>query len=92
MEIVMKKKLSAVLTALALAPIVSFGASSQCYSIKDSDLKNQCLAETRNEKSRCYSIKNADLKNSCLARVGGNKSQCYSIKDKDQKQRCLADF
>ena len=59
----MKKTLSAVLTALALAPIVSFGASSQCYSIKDSDLKNQCLAET----SQCYSIKDKDQKQRCLA-------------------------
>ena len=89
----MKRIPIAVFLITALFPLLGYGAAaSECYSIKDSDLKNQCIAETSNNKSRCYSIKNADLKNSCLARVGDNKSRRYSIKEKDQKQRCLADF
>lgn len=75
-----------------LLPTIGWAGPSNCYSIKDSDLKHQCLAITKNSKSRCYSIKNKDLKNSCLAQVGNQKSRCYSIKDKDLKNRCLADF
>lgn len=77
---------------MAMATQSAYGQSSQCYSIKDSDLKKECLAITRNNPSQCYSIKDKDLKNSCLARVKNQKSSCYSIKDKDQKSRCLANF
>ena len=75
-----------------LAPDVCWADASNCYSIKDADLKNSCLAVTKNEKARCYSIKDRDLKNGCLAQVGNETSRCYSIKDRDQKQRCLAEF
>ncbi len=86
-------KIRAVILLLAVSlPLAGWAGPSNCYSIKDSDLKHQCLAITKNSKSRCYSIKNKDLKNSCLAQVGNQKSRCYSIKDKDLKNRCLADF
>jgi hypothetical protein len=75
-----------------LAPAISWADASNCYSIKSPDLKNHCLATTKDEKSRCYAIKDPDMKNSCLAKVGKEKSRCYSIKDRDQKQRCLAAF
>ena len=87
----MKIRLGVLLLAMLL-PVTASAGSSSCYSIKDSDLKHQCLAITKNSKSRCYSIKDKDLKNSCLAQVGSQKSRCYSIKDKDLKSRCLADF
>jgi predicted nuclease of predicted toxin-antitoxin system len=80
------------LLAMMLLPYASIAQSSQCYSIKDADLKNECLAITKGNPSQCYSIKGKDLKNSCLARVKDQKSRCYSIKDKDQKYRCLSNF
>ncbi len=79
------------LTAL-LSPVPGLAGSSHCYAIKDADLKNQCLAITKNSISRCYAIKDNDLKNGCLAQVGGQKNRCYSIKDNDLKHRCLAGF
>lgn len=72
--------------------IVAFSGISyaSCYNIKDSDLKNNCLAmETRNQ-SYCYSIKDSDSKNYCLARLTGQQSYCYSIKASDRKSECLA--
>jgi hypothetical protein len=75
---------------ITLLPALSWAGPSQCYSIKDQDLKNHCLAITKQRKSHCYSIKGNDLKNSCLAEIEGRKNRCYSIKDRDQKQRCLA--
>ena len=80
----MKIRLNFLVVAI-LAPNISWADTSNCYSIKDSDLKNSCLAVTKNEKSRCYAIKGRDLKNICLAQVGKEKSRCYSIKDRDQK-------
>lgn len=75
-----------------LLPAVAWADVSQCYVIKNADLKNNCLAKIKHDKSRCYAIKDRDLKNSCLAQVGNDKSRCYSIKDRDQKQQCLAGF
>lgn len=76
----------------AFIPSVSMaGNPAHCYSIKDQDQKNQCLAVTQNQKGLCYSIRNSDMKNSCLAQVGGGRSRCYSINDRDQKERCLAE-
>ena len=63
---------------------------SRCYSIKDADLRQSCLAETRNNKGTCYSIKDADRRQLCLAQTTGQKSICYNIKDKDKKAACLA--
>ena len=83
--------LSLVLVA-TLLPALTLADSSQCYAIKNVDMKNNCLATVNHDKSRCYSIKDRDMKNSCLAQVGNDKSRCYSIKDKDQKQQCLAEF
>ena len=87
----MKMLVSVLLLNLWFASLV-WADSSQCYGIKNADLKNNCLATTRYDKSRCYSIKDSDLKNSCLAQAGSDKSRCYSIKNKDKKQQCLADF
>lgn len=71
--------------------IIAFSGISyaNCYNIKDSDLKNNCLAmETRNQ-SYCYSMKDSDNKNACLARLTNNQSYCYSIKASDRKNECL---
>lgn len=42
---------------------------SYCYSIKDSDNKNYCLARLTGQQSYCYSIKASDRKSECLAFV-----------------------
>ena len=64
--------------------------SVRCYSIRDADWRNACLAETRDSKSRCYSIKDADRKQLCLAQITGERSRCYSIRDHDLRASCLA--
>jgi len=61
-----------------------------CYSIKNEDMKNSCLANTENKESWCYSIKNEDMKNDCLANAKNKESWCYSIKNEDMKNSCLA--
>ena len=38
-----------------------------CYSIREPDSKNLCLAQIKNQKSYCYSIQSNDIKNHCLA-------------------------
>ena len=38
-----------------------------CYSIREADSKNICLAQTKNQKNYCYSIQSSDIKNHCLA-------------------------
>jgi hypothetical protein len=77
---------------IAMAAQTGHAQSSQCYAIKNGDLKNECLAITSQNPSKCYAIKDSDIKNNCLARVNNKKHNCYSIKDKDQKNRCLAYF
>ena len=65
-------------------------SDSHCYSIKNSDQKNYCLALAKHQDSYCYSIQESDSKNLCLAQVKNQKSYCYSIKSTDAKNQCLA--
>lgn len=82
--------------ALSLATLLVLPApaaaqdTSRCYSIRDNDRKNMCLALARRDASTCYSIRDNDDKNLCLAQVRGQRSTCYSIRDNDQKNQCLA--
>ena len=78
--------------ALMLPPSGRAADSGRCYSSRDADLKNQCLAITRQDKSRCYAIRDSDMKNACLAELGNDRSRCYSIRDRDRRQGCLARF
>ena len=64
--------------------------TSACFSIKDPDRKNVCLAMSKRQNSHCYSVKEPDAKNMCLANVMQQQSHCYSIKVHDMKQQCLA--
>ena len=63
---------------------------SSCYSIRDADRKNMCLAQAKRQESYCYAIRNGDDKHLCLAVVKQRRSDCYSIRSNDQKNMCLA--
>lgn len=63
---------------------------SHCYSIKNFDQKNSCLALAKHQDSYCYSIRESDSKNLCLAQIKNQKSYCYSIKSNETKNQCLA--
>lgn len=65
---------------------------SNCYSVKNSDIKNLCLANSgQGYETSCYGIDDPDLKNLCLAKAFPEyKSSCYSIENEDIKNTCLA--
>jgi hypothetical protein len=63
---------------------------THCYSIRDNDEKNYCLAMAKRQDSYCYSIRESDAKNICLAQAKGQKSYCYSVRNSDNKNKCLA--
>jgi hypothetical protein len=75
---------------LMLLATVAHAQASHCYSIKNQNRKNYCLAQVKEERSYCYSIKEQDLKNFCLAEVSGQRSYCYSIRSLDNRSQCLA--
>jgi len=75
---------------LLLTTPIAQANDSHCYSIKNSDQKNYCLALAKDKDSYCYSIQESDSKNLCLAQVKKQKSYCYSIKASDSKNQCLA--
>lgn len=77
---------------MLLSSGLSWADSSQCYAIRDADMRRYCLAETRGNRSDCYAIQDHDKRTQCLAEVGGRKSDCYSIHDADERSRCLARF
>jgi hypothetical protein len=82
---------SAAFATLLLAALgTSSARASECYAIKDLDLRNSCLATTQGKTSYCYSIKNLDQRNYCLAEVKAQRSHCYSIVDLDLRNACLA--
>ena len=76
-----------ILMAIVLIPSISY---ANCYSIKDTDEKNYCFAETKRKDTYCYSIKDSDLKNLCFAEIKQQKTYCYRIKSQDTKNKCLA--
>ena len=79
--------------AFLVAVLLANPVMANCYSIRNSDEKNLCLAETKGVTSYCYSIKAADKKNLCLAKVRKDESRrnwCYAIKDTDARNVCLA--
>jgi hypothetical protein len=82
------KILKVVLTIIGLQ--VTCAAHADCYSIKDNDNKNLCLAKTKNQSGYCYSINDHDSKNSCLAQVKQQRNYCYNIRNSDLKNECLA--
>ena len=78
------------LTGLALSPAQGSTDPSRCYAIRDPDLRNACLAETRDSKGQCYAIKDHDRRQLCLAQTTGQNSTCYNVRDKDRRAACLA--
>ena len=73
-----------------LLPVVSVASETHCYSIRDNDRKNVCLATAKNQPSYCYSVQDSDTKNVCLAQVKDQRSYCYSVRNADLKNQCLA--
>jgi hypothetical protein len=93
----MKLSLPIALWSVLVLPVLLFTAlpaqaagESHCYSIRNADEKNLCLAQVRQKESPCYSIRDADTKAWCLASVSRKRSHCYSIRRQDQKNACLA--
>ena len=73
--------------ALFLISIVAF---ADCYSIRETDSKNYCLAKTHNQSSYCYNIHDSNIKNDCLALLHHQRSYCYNIRNDDMKNMCLS--
>jgi len=86
-------KFQTTLTVLLISfTSIAFAGSASCYSIKNKDKKNLCLAEAKQKKSYCYSIGDRDKKNLCLAVIGKQKSYCYIISSSEDKHACLGRF
>ena len=78
------------LAAILLVPAQAATDPSRCYAIRAADMRNACLAETRDDKGQCYAIKDHDRRQLCLAQTTGQKSTCYNVRDKDRRAACLA--
>lgn len=78
------------LAANELPPVQAATDPSRCYAIRGPDLRNACLAETRDNKGTCYAIKDPDRRQLCLAQTTGQRATCYTVRDKNQRAACLA--
>lgn len=78
------------ITLLAFGLMIASVAHADCYSMKNSDYKNVCLAKTKNQSSYCYSVRDSDIKNNCLAILKKQRSYCFNIRSNDLKNECLA--
>lgn len=80
--------------ALAVASLLYsafiFADAGACYSIRDSDQRNYCVAQAKRDPGSCYSIRDADQKNYCLATIRKDSGQCYSIRDQNLRNQCRA--
>jgi hypothetical protein len=70
--------------------VVRAFAPADCYNIRASDKRNECLAETKGKTSYCYNIKDKDGRQWCLATVSRKRSYCYNIRARDLRHACLA--
>jgi hypothetical protein len=61
------KTLVALLLLMSTATLVNDYEAAKCYNIKDSDLRQQCLATKRDSISNCFNIKDRDQQNFCKA-------------------------
>lgn len=76
---------------VALGSIGALGAGiSDCYRIKEGDVRHYCMALARRDTGGCYQIKDDDRRNFCLALVKGQRSHCYAIRGQDARHLCLA--
>ena len=78
------------LAGILLGPAQAATDPSRCYAIRDADMRNACMAETRDDKGQCYAIKDHDRRQLCLAQTTGQKSTCYNVRGKDRRAACLA--
>lgn len=65
---------------------------SSCYSVKNENLRNACLANAFKQESNCFSIiDDENLRNHCLGVVKGTESNCFSITIdyEDSRNFCL---
>ena len=81
---------SVFLIASTTFPLIALSSDSHCYSIKNRDQKNYCIALAKQQGSYCYSIQESDSKNLCLAQVKNQPNYCYNIKSSDSKNQCLS--
>jgi len=86
------------LASLAGLLVVAMGAigsakagASDCYHIKEDDVRHYCLALARRDTGGCDQIKDGDRRNLCLAQVKGQRSYCYAIRGQDARHLCMAE-
>lgn len=62
-----------------------------CYSIKNENMKNACLANALKKENHCFAITNGDSRNLCLGVVRKNEANCFGINsdNKDSQNFCL---
>ena len=53
-----------IVCALIWMPAV---VGSECYSIRDADQRNACLAREKGDRGYCFKIQSKDLQKDCLA-------------------------
>lgn len=61
-----------------------------CFTIKNKDMRNECLAIKNHNRSYCFAIANEYTKNDCLANADGKNSYCYAINNDNLRFNCLA--
>ena len=67
----------------------SQGQPSYCYSIRDTNERDRCLAKTKDEPTRCYGIDNPDARNACHREAKG-ESRAATASATPTSAACLA--
>lgn len=65
--------------------------TSDCYRIREDDVRYYCMALVRHDTGGCYQIKDGDRRNLCLAQVKGHHSYCCAIREHDARRLCMAE-
>lgn len=69
-----------------------FFFTEPCEKMINSDMKNSCIAEEKNDASYCEKIKDDDSKNICLVIITGEEKYCGSLLTEQGRQICRNTF
>jgi hypothetical protein len=69
---------------------IDFGPDHPCDAVKESSLKEFCMAEQTQDRERCRSIGDDNWKSFCLRRSVGDSYSCEEIRDESFRYYCYA--
>ena len=84
------RRLVTIILLLAVVQNSEGADAVKCSSTDDSDVRNYCMAMTKQDSAYCEHIHSIDKRNLCMAQTKHEKSYCYHIKSPALRDQCVS--